>query len=133
MLVSYIRGMKKSSTTLLMNARVLHYTYDRGALRFKSIYVYLCWWLHIKGFSPLLNGNHLRWSGILKEVIEFCIFLWGIVHNLWIFHNVSSIFFEFRGSLIFYCKIILGFHSVARVLTGLHKGIVHQNFNPLAR
>ena len=23
-------GMKKSSTTLLMNAMVLHYTYDRG-------------------------------------------------------------------------------------------------------
>ena len=35
-------GMKKSSTTLLMNARVLHYTYDKGSLFFKSIFVYLC-------------------------------------------------------------------------------------------
>ena len=35
-------GDEKSSTTLLMNAlRVLHYTYDRGLLLFKSIFVCL--------------------------------------------------------------------------------------------
>ena len=46
MLMSYMRSMKKSSTTSMMNARVLHYTYnDRGWLLSKSIYVYLCWWL----------------------------------------------------------------------------------------
>ena len=32
--MSYIRGTKKSFTTLLMNARVLQYTYDRGSLFF---------------------------------------------------------------------------------------------------
>ena len=36
------QGMEKSSMTLLMNARVLQYTYDRGSLLFKSIFVYLC-------------------------------------------------------------------------------------------
>ena len=30
MLICYMRGMKKSLTTLLMHARVLHYTYDGG-------------------------------------------------------------------------------------------------------
>ena len=29
--------MKKSSTALLMNVRVLHYTFDMGSLLFKSI------------------------------------------------------------------------------------------------
>ena len=37
--MSYIHGMKKSSTTLSMNSMVLHYTYDRGSLLFKE-YVY---------------------------------------------------------------------------------------------
>ena len=36
------QGMKKSSTTFLMNARVLHYTYDKGSLSYKNIIVYLC-------------------------------------------------------------------------------------------
>ena len=27
----------------LMNARVLHHTYDRGSFLFKFIFVYLCW------------------------------------------------------------------------------------------
>ena len=40
-------GMKKSSTTSLMNARVWHYTYDRGWLLLKSIFVYLCWYLYM--------------------------------------------------------------------------------------
>ena len=31
---------KNSSTTLLMNARDLHYTYDRGLLLFKIIFLY---------------------------------------------------------------------------------------------
>ena len=35
-------GDEKSSTTLLMNARVSHYTYDRGSLSFKSGFVKLC-------------------------------------------------------------------------------------------
>ena len=35
-------GMKKSSKTLLMNAKILHYTYDRGSLLFKNMFVYLC-------------------------------------------------------------------------------------------
>ena len=35
-------GMKKYSTTLLMNAKVLHYTHDRDSLLLKSIFVYLC-------------------------------------------------------------------------------------------
>ena len=35
-------GMKMSSMTLLMNARVLHYTYDRGSLLFTNIFAYLC-------------------------------------------------------------------------------------------
>ena len=30
---------KKSSMALLMNAKVLNYTYDRGSLLFKSIFV----------------------------------------------------------------------------------------------
>ena len=42
--MSYIWGKEKSLTTLLMNARVSYYTYDRGSLLFKSIYVYLCEW-----------------------------------------------------------------------------------------
>ena len=37
-----IWGMKKFATTLLMNARVLHYTHDKGSLLFKSIFLYLC-------------------------------------------------------------------------------------------
>ena len=32
----------KSSMKLLLNAKVLYYTYDRGLLSFKSIFVYLC-------------------------------------------------------------------------------------------
>ena len=40
--MSYNQGKEKSSTTLLMNARVLHYTYDKGSLLFKSKFVYLC-------------------------------------------------------------------------------------------
>ena len=35
-------GDIKVSTTLSMNARVLSYTYDRGLLLFKSIFLYLC-------------------------------------------------------------------------------------------
>ena len=35
-------GNEKFSTTLLMNARILHYTYDRGSLLFNIILVYLC-------------------------------------------------------------------------------------------
>ena len=35
-------GHENSSTTLLMNDRVLHYTYVRGSLLFKTIlYIYL--------------------------------------------------------------------------------------------
>ena len=34
-------GMKKSSTTSLMNANALHYTYDKDSIFFKSIFVYL--------------------------------------------------------------------------------------------
>ena len=37
--MSYIRGMEKSSMTLLMNARVLHYTYDK---EFIIIQKYIC-------------------------------------------------------------------------------------------
>ena len=32
----------KIFNTLLMNARVLHCTYDMGSLLFKSIFLYLC-------------------------------------------------------------------------------------------
>ena len=40
MLMSYIQGMKKPSTTLLMNAKVLHDTYDRGSFIIqKHIYI----------------------------------------------------------------------------------------------
>ena len=35
-------GDEKSSMTLLMNARILHYIYDRGLLLFKCIVVDLC-------------------------------------------------------------------------------------------
>ena len=35
-------GDKKVSTTLSMNAKGLHYTYDWGSLLFWSIVVYLC-------------------------------------------------------------------------------------------
>ena len=35
-------GDEKPSTALLMNARVFHYTYDRGSLLFKNIFVYFC-------------------------------------------------------------------------------------------
>lgn len=31
MLMSYIQGMKKYSTILLIKVRILHYTYDRGS------------------------------------------------------------------------------------------------------
>ena len=41
MLMSYIQVMKKPSTTLVINARVLHDMYDRGSLLLKSIKVYL--------------------------------------------------------------------------------------------
>ena len=34
--------MLKSSMTLIMEARVLHYTYGRGSLLFKSTFSYLC-------------------------------------------------------------------------------------------
>ena len=34
--MSYTQGMKMSTMTILMNARVLYYTYDRGWLLFKS-------------------------------------------------------------------------------------------------
>ena len=37
----YLRD-EKSWMTLLMNARILHYTYDRGLLLFKCIVVDLC-------------------------------------------------------------------------------------------
>ena len=40
--MSYIRGMKKKSMCLLMNAWVLHYTYDMGSLLSKIILAYLC-------------------------------------------------------------------------------------------
>jgi hypothetical protein len=41
--MNYIEGMKKSSMTLLMNARVLHYAYDKGLLLlFKNMFVHLC-------------------------------------------------------------------------------------------
>ena len=33
--------MKKSSMALLIDARLLHYTYDKGSILVKSIYVYL--------------------------------------------------------------------------------------------
>ena len=40
--MSYIHGMKKSSTPLAMNSMVLHYTYDRGLLLFKvCLYTYV--------------------------------------------------------------------------------------------
>ena len=39
--MSYIQDVKKSSTTLLMNGRVLHYTYDSGSLLLQSIVIYL--------------------------------------------------------------------------------------------
>ena len=39
--------MEKSSTTLLINIRVLHYTQDRGWLLFNSVFVYLCLRLYI--------------------------------------------------------------------------------------
>ena len=32
----------EKKNTLLMNANVLHYTYDMGSLLFKSVFVYLC-------------------------------------------------------------------------------------------
>ena len=35
-------GDEKCLTTLLMNARVLYYTYDRGSLLFKHIFAYSC-------------------------------------------------------------------------------------------
>ena len=42
MLMSVIMGDENSSTTLIMmNARVLHYTYDKGSLLFKNIVVLL--------------------------------------------------------------------------------------------
>ena len=34
-------GDEKSLMTLLMNAKVLHYTYDMGSILLKSIYVHL--------------------------------------------------------------------------------------------
>ena len=34
--MSYTQGMKMSTMTILMNARVLYYTYDRGWMLFKS-------------------------------------------------------------------------------------------------
>ena len=40
MLTGDIRGMKNSSTTLYMNARVLQYTYDMGWL-LVTIYLYI--------------------------------------------------------------------------------------------
>ena len=43
MVMSCIQGMKISLTTILMSAKALHYTYDRGSLLlFKSTFVYLC-------------------------------------------------------------------------------------------
>ena len=41
MIMSYIEGMKKPSTTYMMNAKVLQSTHDRGCMVFKSIFVYL--------------------------------------------------------------------------------------------
>ena len=32
---------ERSTTNLLINAWVLHYTYDRGSLLFKGIFIYL--------------------------------------------------------------------------------------------
>ena len=55
--------MKKSSTTLLMNARLLHYTYDGGSLLFKSIFVYF------------VNGFHTSVILIILDIlIVTCIF-----------------------------------------------------------
>jgi hypothetical protein len=69
MLRSYIWGMKKSSTTLLMNARALHYTYDRGSLSFKSIlYIILMLMIlyeckYVKALKPhgLVHFQTLSW------------------------------------------------------------------------
>ena len=51
MVINYIQGMKNYSTTLLMNSRVLDYTYDRGSLLFKCIFVYLCECLYMNVIS----------------------------------------------------------------------------------
>ena len=40
--MSYIREMKKISTTLLMKAMIFCYTYYRDELLVKSIFIYLC-------------------------------------------------------------------------------------------
>ena len=40
--MSYIQGMKNYLTTLLMNVKVLHCTYDKGSLLFESKFAYLC-------------------------------------------------------------------------------------------
>ena len=46
MLMSYILNnfykLKNLVTTFITNARIFHYSYDRGSLLFKSIFVCLC-------------------------------------------------------------------------------------------
>ena len=44
------RENEKSSTTLLMNAKVLNYTYDRGSFVFKSICILILMTIYICEF-----------------------------------------------------------------------------------
>jgi hypothetical protein len=39
--MSYIWGMKKPLMTLLVDARHLHYKYDKGSILVKSVFIYL--------------------------------------------------------------------------------------------
>lgn len=44
--MSYIRRMKKTSTTWLVNAKVSHYAYNRGCL-FSKVYFCIFMWMTI--------------------------------------------------------------------------------------
>lgn len=60
-----------------MNARVLHYTFDRGSLLFKSMFVYL---LYIKDYIWMLV--------LLRKHIVSCIVIIESVRVLPIIHVV---------------------------------------------
>ena len=79
--MSYILGIKKSSTTLLMNDRVLHYTYDRGSLfLFKSTFVYKfmlmtiyeCkfFYVYILSLGPGIRGTQVKSSIRMNKTQE---------------------------------------------------------------
>ena len=92
MIMSYIQGVKESSTALLMNARDLHYTYDRLQY-YSKVYLYIYVWLYMDVF--------------LKNIHITCIFIIELVHVLLDFietnfvYKVSRVCYKSMWFLVF--------------------------------